>query len=110
VEDIEDFFGGLFIGDRQEDACGHDFAFEGPIVEVFDIAAEDAEDEFDADVFEGGEVEQGFCDSGFREEVCFDEDEEDFSPELGNVLENGAQVSFFDHGGDVRGLLGVLKS
>lgn len=102
LEDFCDFFGGA-AADGCGDAGGHDFALKGPVVEFFEVAAEDSEDEFYAEIFEDGEVEEGFCDGGLWEEVCLDEDAEDFPPELGDVLEDGTQVTFLDHGGEVSG-------
>jgi membrane protease YdiL (CAAX protease family) len=99
LEDVEGFADGVGVGDRGFDACGHDFALEGPIVEVLEVAAEDAEDEFDAEVLEHGEIEQGFGDGGFGEDPGLDEDAEDFAAELRDVLENGAEVTMRGHGG-----------
>lgn len=98
VEDFEGFADGGGVGDGGWDASGHDFALECPVVEVLEVAAEDAEDEFHAEVFEDGEVEECFRDGGFGEESGFDEDEEGFSAELRDVLEDGAEVTWVVHG------------
>ena len=86
------------IGDRAGNAGRHDLALQRPIVEVLQIAAEHAEHQLHAEVFEHGEIQQGFRHRGFRQEPGLDEHEKNLPAELGNILEDLPDITLLRHG------------
>ena len=88
------------------DARGHDLALERPIVEVLQIAAEDAEHQLDAEVFQHREIEQRFRQRGLWQDSGLDEHEENFPAELRDVLQDLAEVVLLAHQGQWNGKSG----